>query len=138
LPIHLLDTGILLRQLRRRPGFDQLLIALRAAGPIAISVYTRLEVLQGMRDHERARTFLLLDRLATYPFDTPTAAHAAGLIRDARARGVTLAEPDAIIAATALAVGATLVTLNVRHFSMPDLDLLAVDEAAQVRPPEQG
>src|SRR5262245_20453519 len=134
-----LDTGILLRVVRRRPGFDELMERLNRHGELYISAMTRIELVQGMREHERARTLRLMDSLPTYPLDAPTADLAGELILAWRRRGVTLQGPDAAIAATAIRLDATLVTLNARHFPMPELRLLIVDEQGRVaRPPTNG
>jgi predicted nucleic acid-binding protein len=54
------------------------------------------------------------------------------LIRQQLARGTTIAGPDAIIAATALAYEAELFTTNPRHFAFEGLKLKAVDDRAAV------
>ncbi len=77
MPAYLLDTGILIRHLRNRPGYHDLIRRLNKEGDLYISAFTRVEVLRGMRDHERERTFRLLNDLLTHPLDretdTPTA-----------------------------------------------------------------
>ena len=65
MPAYLLDTGILIRHLRNRPGYRELVQRLNQGGDLCISAFTRVEVLRGMRDHERERTFTLLDSFAT-------------------------------------------------------------------------
>lgn len=134
---YLLDTGILIRHLRSRPGFPDLLQRLNQTGDLTISAFTRLEVVQGMRDHERERTMALLDSFITQPIDYQAADMAGEWIRTYRARGVTLSGPDALIAASAVQAGAALVTTNARHFPMAELSVLAVDEAGQMRPVER-
>jgi predicted nucleic acid-binding protein len=123
-----LDTGILIRQLRDRPGFKVLLKHLTEEGDLIIASFTRLEIIRGMKDHERERTLLLLNSLVTHPLDAATADRAGMLIRAEQARKRTVAGPDAVIAATALMAGAILVTTNPRHFSFPGLKVRGVDE----------
>lgn len=122
---YLLDTGILIRHLRNRRGYRELLHRL-AQGGNSSSLPYRLEVIQGMRDHEREATFALLDALQTHPLDAPTADLAGEVIRTWRKTGIALGGPDAVIAASALRCGATLVTTNPRHFPMGDLPVLSV------------
>src|SRR6266540_7506781 len=122
--IHLLDTGILLRHIRTRERFLRLLVELGEEGDLYISAISRVEVLRGMRQHERERTFGLLDSLRTHPLDAVTANRAGNLLQFWRSQGITLGVPDSVIAASALELGATLVTLNARHFPMRELHLL--------------
>lgn len=134
MPAYLLDSGILIRHLRNRPGFPDLLQRLNQAGDLYISAFTRLEVVQGMRDHERERTMALLNSFITQPIDQQAADMAGEWIRNWRARGIALSGPDALIAASARRAGAALVTTNARHFPMTELNVLAVDEAGEIRP----
>jgi len=131
---YLLDTGVLIRLLRARPEFEPLMLRLEEDGPLYISAYTRLELLTGMREHERGRTIRLIDSLRTHPLDATTADLAGNLRREWRARGVTLHGPDAAIAASALRLGVALVTLNPRDFPYPELSVLAVDESGGATP----
>ena len=137
MPVYLLDTGILIRHLRNRPGYRELVHRLNQGGDLCISAFTRVEVLRGMRDHERERTFTLLDSFFTQVIDRDTADRAGEWLRTWQARGVILGGPDAVIAASALQVGAALVTTNARHFPMPELVVLSVDENGQITPIER-
>ena len=137
MPVYLLDTGILIRHLRNRPGYRELVQRLNQGGDLCISAFTRVEVLRGMRDHERERTFTLLDSFFTQVIDRDTADRAGEWLRTWQARGVILGGPDAVIAASALQVGAALVTTNARHFPMPELVVLSVDENGQITPIER-
>jgi predicted nucleic acid-binding protein len=128
MPGFVLDTGILIRHLRDRPGFKALLKRLAEEGDLIIASFTRLEIVRGMKDHERDRTSLLLNSLVTHPLDAATADRAGMLIRAELAHRRTVAGPDAVIAATALMAGATLVTTNPRHFSFPGLKVHGVGE----------
>lgn len=134
MPAYLLDTGILIRHLRKRAGYRDLVQRLNRDGDLYISAFTRVEVLRGMRDHERERTFVLLDSFATQIIDRATADQAGEWLRSWQARGIILGGPDAVIAASALQAGAALVTTNARHFPMPELVVLSVDESGQMTP----
>lgn len=134
MPAYLLDTGILIRHLRNRAGYRELVQRLNQDGDLYISAFTRVEVLRGMRDHERERTFALLDSLATHPIDRATADQAGDWLRVWQGRGLILGGPDAVIAASALSVGGALITTNARHFPMPELVVLAVDEEGRLSP----
>ena len=81
MPAYLLDTGVLIRHLRNRSGYRELVLRLNQEGDLFISAFTRVEVLRGMRDHERERTYALLDSLATHPIDHATADQAGEWLR---------------------------------------------------------
>ena len=136
MPDYLLDSGILIRCLRNRPGYQALLRRLAGEGELYIASFTRLEVIRGMRDHEREATYGLLDSVLTHPLDRETADLAGEWIRVWQGRGVIVGGPDAVIAASAQRCGAILVTTNPRHFPMPELTVLAADEAGDLHPRE--
>jgi predicted nucleic acid-binding protein len=82
------------------------------------------EFFAGLRPEQRPRWERFVERLAFWDV-TPQIAKHAGIYRYTYARrGTTLATTDAIIAATAVTVGATLVTGNVKDFPMPELSLM--------------
>lgn len=88
------------------------------------------EIEAGLRSHERRRAGALLDRLRFLPTDRE-AAHRAGRYQAEWARrGRTLHTPDALVAGTARASGAVLLTHNVEDFPMRDLRVQHPDELA--------
>jgi len=131
---YLLDTNILILYFRKAEGYDDLLDALSGDDGLYISAITRLEIVRGMRDREREATFDLLDSLQTIPMTADIADLAGELIRSWQIRGVTLGEADAVIAASALHKGLTLITTNVRHFPMPELAVFQADEEGHLTP----
>lgn len=134
MPAYLLDTGILIRHLRNRTGYHELVKRLNQAGDLYISAFTRVEVLCGMREHGRQRTVALLDGFITQVIDRATADQAGEWIRTWQTRGIILGGPDAVIAASALQTRGALVTTNARHFPMLELTVLSVDENGQLSP----
>ncbi len=131
---HILDSNILIRSLRKTPGYKDLLHEIDRRGWTYISAMTRLEIVRGMKERERDDTFDLLDSMETISI-TPEVADLAGeLIRAWRGRGVILSDADAIIAATALQHGLTLVTTNAKHFPMPEMTVLQADEQGNLSP----
>ena len=132
MPAYLLDSGIPIRHLRNRAGYRELVQRLNRDGDLYVSAFTRVEVLRGMRDHERERTFALLDSFVTQVIDRATADQAGEWLRSWQTRGIILGGPDVVIAASALQVGAALVTTRARHFPMPELIVLSVDERGQI------
>jgi predicted nucleic acid-binding protein len=113
---YLLDTGLVLCHLRGQRRAVRLLGGLAKIGRLSVSAITRLEVHAGMRPDEEYATSKLLSRFVTYNLDRDLADRAGDLIRESQGRRISLSVPDAIIAATALANGLTLVTLNQADF----------------------
>jgi predicted nucleic acid-binding protein len=112
----LVDTGLILGQLRDHQPTIHLLRELRRSDQLAISAVTRLEVRARMHEHERYYTQKLLSRFVTFAVDSRIADLAGDLTARSRSQSL-LSLPDAMIAATALLEGLTLVTYNVAHFA---------------------
>ncbi|MFZ5923345.1 MAG: type II toxin-antitoxin system VapC family toxin [Chloroflexota bacterium] len=131
---HILDSNILIRYLRKVSGYKDLLGEIERKGWTYISAMTRLEILRGMLERERQDTSALLNSLETVPITSEIADLAGEMIRSWRGRGVILSDADAVIAATAIHHGLTLVTTNPRHFPMPELDLQIADDMGNLAP----
>ena len=125
---YLLDTNILILCFRKTEGYQELLDTLATDDILYVSAMTRLEIVRGMRDHERKATFNLLDSMETIDITIEIADRAGELIRLWRTKGVVLGDADAIIAATALNHNLALVTTNEKHFPMPDLVVYRADK----------
>lgn len=116
------DTSVLIDVLRGEPAAVDLLRSLIRAGQVHGSEITRLEVLSGMRESERAGTRALLDILIWHEVDQEIAEMAGELGRTwlPSHRGIDSA--DLCIAATAIWLDVPLLTRNVKHFPMfPEL-----------------
>ena len=131
---YVLDSGILIRHLRDQRGYPELVDHLTDKADVYISAMTRLEVVRGMRDREREDTFNLINSLETISITGELADSAGEIIRSWRGRGITLSDADAIIAATAIHHGLTLVTTNAKHFPMPELTVFQADEQGSLSP----
>ncbi|MCP9840668.1 type II toxin-antitoxin system VapC family toxin [Synechococcus sp. J7-Johnson] len=111
-----IDTDVLIDYLRDQPlavvfleGCDQ---------PLAVSVVSIAELYVGVREgEERQRLDAFVSAFSVLPLEKEAAIQ-AGLLRRqyGRSHGTGLA--DALIAASVQAAGATLATLNRRHFPM--------------------
>ena len=123
---HLLDTNILILRLRNDENIGSLIANLTQLGTVYISTVTRAEVLAGMRPQQEPKTLALLRSVTSLPADAAIADQAGRWMYHYARRGIQLSLPDAIIAATALLEGLTLVTTNARHFPMPELTVQPV------------
>ena len=120
---YLLDSCVLIRHLRRHQPTTDLLSELALQSQLGVATIARVEIIEGMREHERPGTMRFLDSFISYPLDTGIADLSGEFIRRYRAEGITLDKPDAIIGATAVHHGLILVTYNSRRFPMPELRL---------------
>jgi predicted nucleic acid-binding protein len=114
----LVDTSILIDCLR---GFEPAILLLRrerAAGLLHASAMTRLEVLSGMRPREEEQTRWLLSTLRWHPVDAGVTEVAGRLGRAWLPSHHAIDGADLAIAATAILIGARVLTGNVRHFPM--------------------
>lgn len=121
---YLLDSTVVIQHLRRDPQVGRSLAAiLGAGGRIATSVVTVSEVLGGVEPRERRRALTFLDRLELLATTREAARRAGDYQATLRRKGVTIQTTDALIAGTARAHGAVLLTHNARDFPMRDLDV---------------
>lgn len=112
----LIDTDVLIDYLRGRPEVVQYLDG--RAEALLISVITVAELYAGVREgDERTRLDQFIRAFQLVPVD-PAIAQRGGLFRRDYFKSHNVALPDALIAATAESVQATLVTLNQKHFPM--------------------
>jgi predicted nucleic acid-binding protein len=126
---YLVDTDRVVEHLKGRPDAIELITRLAPEG-LAISVIKFGEIYEGIhygRDPKRSmagfRQFLVGVRVLNVT--QPIARRFAIIRGDLRSRGMIIAQPDILIAATAIHHDLTLVTGNRRHFArIPGLALL--------------
>lgn len=123
----LVDTGVIIRYLRRWPSYRDLLDGLARQDVLWVASITRVEIIRGMREHERLATMAMLNALEAHPLDVPTADLAGHLIRTWQAQGRTMEVPDAVIGASALRLGAELITTNPKDFPFDGLRVHSFD-----------
>jgi predicted nucleic acid-binding protein len=113
---YLIDTDVLIDYSRRHPKAMEFMRALDSR-PV-VSAITVAELYAGVRDgRERAELDLFVTRSVVVDVDVQASVVAGLWLRQyRRSHGVGLA--DALIAAAAQSDGATVVTLNVKHYPM--------------------
>jgi tRNA(fMet)-specific endonuclease VapC len=120
--IYLLDTSVIVDAMNGKRNRRELLAdLLRHGNSLTCCTISIIEVYTGMRPHEEQATAEFLGNLGYYEV-TRLIARTAGRLRyDWARKGQTLSLADATIGAVALAHGLTLMTDNVRHFPMQEL-----------------
>jgi len=130
-----LDTSVLVAAERGALRFDSLLESL-GEEPVAMAAITASELLHGclraadpaVRVRRAAFVDALLDALPVLPFGLPEARRHAELWAGLAQTANLIGPHDLLIAATALAHGHALVTLNQREFGrVPGLRLVATE-----------
>jgi hypothetical protein len=111
----LLDASVAIDYLR---GVRAALDVVDASEELVASEITRYEVLAGVKPGEEELTEDLLALPEWVAIDESIARRAAGLSRQYRAAFSGIEDTDYLIAATALELGARLLTTNVKHFPM--------------------
>ena len=125
---YLLDSDVLIWALRGREETVSLLENLqdRSDGPLACSALSVMEVSFGVRSGEEKMTRALLDALDVLPVTADAARRAADLLRHSKKTKNPRDWVDALIAATCLLSGATLVTYNRKDYPYLDLTLYPI------------
>ncbi len=118
---YLLDSDIMIWHLRGKKAVTELLRDLQMAGVPACSALSVLEVQLGVRHGEEEKTDRFLESLRIFDVNRTVANRAAQLVRENRARGITIDLPDAVIAATCILYDLVLVTYNKKHYPILQL-----------------
>lgn len=115
----LLDTSVAIDHLRGVPAANELLRQLvNADESIAASEVVRFELLAGVHDNEVDQLEQFCALIEWVPFDEDVARAAGTLALQHRRAYQGIDDVDYLIAGTALVLGAEILTINVRHFSM--------------------
>jgi predicted nucleic acid-binding protein len=122
MPRHLLDSDILIWVLRgKKEAVDFVRNLLKEEIP-AISALAFYEIWAGARAHEEGAISEFLSEFVVLAVDQDIAKQGARYYAAFRKKGMALSVTDALIAGTARARDLVLVTLNVRHFPMKDVE----------------
>jgi predicted nucleic acid-binding protein len=119
----LIDTDIVIDHFHGHQAAPEYFADNLATGEVlAVSAITLTELFAGMRAGEAERTERLLNLFAVQDVNTSIARLAGRYLnRFRRTHHIELA--DALIAATAAQLGAELVTRNLKHYPMPDIQV---------------
>lgn len=115
----LVDTPIIVDHLRNDPRAVRLLTdLLEREERVWAATPTRTEIIAGLRPAELEPMEMLFAVMSWIEIDADIADTAGELARQYRASHAGIDTVDYLIAASAQSIGASLVTLNVRHFPM--------------------
>ena len=120
----LVDTSVIVDHLRDDPRAVRLMTDLLVSDTrVWAATPTRTEIIAGIRSGELEPMRLLFDVMSWIDVDADIADAAGELARRYRASHAGIDTVDHLIAAATQSIGASLLTLNVRHFPMfPDLE----------------
>jgi tRNA(fMet)-specific endonuclease VapC len=139
----ILDTSIFIEAERGRFDLAGLLESV-GEEPVAIAAVTASELLHGVErandDEVRFKRHQFVERIVAdfpvLPFDLSAARIHARLWAALAARGVLIGPHDLLVAATAIASGSAVASLNQKEFKrIPDLALVPITAFARLRRP---
>ena len=119
---YVLDTDVLIEMARNNTVVSEQIRQLRHGGhSLCYSPVTRAEIYAGLRPGEETSTAQLLARFTCLSIDA-SVGEQAGLYMRKHSSSYGLEVADALIAASCVLADAALITFNVRHYPMPDLE----------------
>jgi predicted nucleic acid-binding protein len=120
----LIDSDILIDHLRKeKSALDYIQQEIDDGSPLFISVISRIEILSGARKGEDETIRSLFDILTSVDVDLAIADGAGEYLMRFR-KSHALSIGDAVIAATAKEMRMTLVTRNIKHYPMKDVEIV--------------
>jgi tRNA(fMet)-specific endonuclease VapC len=134
----ILDSSIVIAAKRRGDAVEKLieqLVAVAGDQDAALSSVGLTELVHSIyraqtpESRSRRQSFIdeLLRDLAVYPYTKETAMLAGKIDGEQQSQGVTVPFADLLIGATALSLGFSVLTVNLRHFRLiPGLSILSL------------
>ena len=134
----ILDSSVVIAAERRRDTVEKLIeqvVSVAGDEDAALSSVGLTELVHGIYRAQtpemrlRRESFIgeLLRDFTVYPYTKETALLAGKIDGEQQARGVTIPFGDLLIGATALSLGFSLLTANVRHYKLiPNLKLITL------------
>jgi predicted nucleic acid-binding protein len=121
----LIDSDVLIDFVRGLPGVASFIQQLQAGGDAMCTCDVVIaEVEAGLSATLSSAAQPILENLVFLERDAAAARQAGRWRYDYARKGIALSLPDAMIAATAHAHGARLLTRNLSHYPMPELTIL--------------
>jgi predicted nucleic acid-binding protein len=121
---YLLDTDAIIDHLKGFVPTVELIQALHARGELCTCEVVLAEVYGGLHPEDREQAERLLEACTFLPGSPRIAQQAGQWGYRYRRGGITIALTDALVAATAVAHQATVVTRNVADYPMPEIRTL--------------
>jgi len=120
----LIDSDILIDHLRKEQGaLDYIRQKIDDGSPLFISVLSRIEILSGARKGEDETIRSLFGILISVDVDLAIADKAGEYLKKFR-KSHAVSIGDAVIAATAKEMEMNLVTRNIKHYPMKDVEIV--------------
>ena len=120
----LIDSDILIDHLRKeQSALDYIQQEIDDGSPLFISVISRIEIFSGARKGEDETIRSLFNILTSVDVDMAIADGAGEYLMKFR-KSHALNIGDAVIAATAKEMGMKLVTRNIKHYPMKDVEIV--------------
>lgn len=120
----LLDTTILIDLFRGRREAVAFLDKLSQEGSLFVCAIVVSEIFSGVHPAELSKVEDFFEAMSYIQIDYKTAKRAGLYKRDFQRKGINLSISDTLIAAAAVEHSLTLVTKNVRHFPMGELNVI--------------
>lgn len=125
---YLLDTTVIIDCLRGGRETVEFLTEVASEGSsVGCCAINIAEVYAGMKENERQLTKKFLDSLEYYEVTRNLAEQAGEYKREYSKKGITLSLSDVIIAAVAISNNLTLITDNLRHYPIPDINIKQIE-----------
>jgi predicted nucleic acid-binding protein len=121
-----IDTDVLINCLRGSATTLNFLKELAQSNMLSCSAITVAEIFAGMKDTELRMTEMLIDGLNIINVDRKIAQKAGNYRQTIKSQNLQL--DDCIIAATCFVKKAALVTANVKHYPMKDIEKIDMKE----------
>ncbi|OGK13521.1 hypothetical protein A3A93_00290 [Candidatus Roizmanbacteria bacterium RIFCSPLOWO2_01_FULL_38_12] len=122
--MYLIDTDILIWVLRGNKEYQDLLLALKDKAALSISTITIAEIYKNIFPSEIVKTENLFNEFQVWDVTTEVAKQGGLYWQQFVKQLRTLNLTDCLIAATAHINNATLVSLNLKHFPMKDIQVV--------------
>lgn len=130
---YLLDSSVIIDCLRGRREIVDFLTKVASEGSMAgCCAVNIVEVCAGMKENEKQVTRKFLDSLEYYEMSRDVAEMAGEYKRQYAGTGTTLSVSDVMIAAVAISNDLILVTDNLKHYPMPELNVKKIKVGGRV------